>query len=744
MTDPGDLDPASAAMPHDDAVLLISGSDLSSTRPLRDRQVPALVLSDGPHGLAMNLPDWAGKVPATCFPAPTALAATWDADLVQRVARAIGAEARAAGAHVLLGPSINVKRSPLGGRGFEYYAEDPMLAGRVGEAFVRGVQSAGVAACVKHFAVNSQETDRMRVSAEVSPRALREIYLAAFEHIVRTANPALLMASYNRVNGEYAAQNRLLLTTILRGEWGFDGAVISDWGAVDDPVAAVAAGLDLEMPGPAEGSRAAVRAALDTGDLDADDVLRAAGRVARAARTWATTKIEPTGVDHAAHHALAREVAAGSFALLRNDGTLPLAPDGGRVLVVGALARSPRIQGGGSSAVEPICVDDWIGALGEASTREVTFEPGYSVDGPTVVEQDELRRGAVALAEAADDVVVVVGPDTESEGFDRSTIELPADQLTLVRALRSANPRTVVVLNNGGAIEVGGWHEDVAAILDCWLPGQAGGAALADVLFGHVNPSGKLTETMPLTVRDTPTYLGFPGTGGHAFHGEGVFVGYRGYDAAERPVGFPFGHGLSYTTFAYSDAQADLLDGGGVDVAFTIRNSGDRDGAEVWQIYIEPAPGPVAKPPRTLATFGKVRLAAGEERRIEALVDRRAFARWDEREEGWVVDEGTYGIAVGSSSRDLRIGADVFVPGSGPSRRLDERSTLREWLADARRRRALLDEVTAADPTGTSAAFLESETILTMIGDMPVKRLFGDPAIALNADVLDRVRTLDD
>ncbi|WP_435738572.1 glycoside hydrolase family 3 C-terminal domain-containing protein [Cellulosimicrobium sp. PMB13] len=709
----------------EDAAGLLFGADMATTRSSDD--VPRLVLSDGPSGLAMNLPGFAGKVPATSFPAPVALAATWDVGLVEQVGAAIGAEARAAGADVLLGPSVNIKRSPLGGRNFEYYSEDPHLAGRAGAAFVRGVQSEGVGACVKHFAVNSQETDRMRVSAEVDERALREIYLPAFEHVVRESRPAMVMASYNRVNGVHAAQDPWLLSRVLREEWGFDGAVVSDWGAVDDPVAAVAAGLDLQMPGPADAARDAVLDAVTDGRLDAHSVLDAAGRLGSVARRWAGRPARP--VDRVAHEALARRVAESSVVLLRNEGgTLPLRGDG-TLLVVGELARAPHREGGGSAHVgtdaPEASGDTPLDALRVAWDGEVRFEPGS----PAVRRQ----------AQAADAVVVVVGPraGSDSEGYDRDTIDLPAEQVRLIDAVAASGTPTVVVINAGGVVRTTPWDRSVGAVVHMWLPGGAGGRAVVDVLTGAVNPSGRLPETFPLALHDTPTWPGFPATGGRAFHAEGTLVGYRWYDRAEKDVAYPFGHGLSYTTFAYSGLEVAAEDDERVGLRFTLSNTGDRAGAEVWQAYVGREGADRTEAVRRLVGFGRVHLAAGASVEVDLTVDRRGFATWDQAAGGWTVTAGDHAVEVGASSRDLR--ARVVVPRAahGPRARPTLRSTLREWVEDDVLGPRLLSAAAAADPSGATTGFLTNPVVRVMIGDLPIARLVPDPTNALSTELLD-------
>ncbi|MFJ9387820.1 glycoside hydrolase family 3 C-terminal domain-containing protein [Nocardioides sp. NPDC101246] len=715
-----------------EAATLLSGADMVSTQAIAEHGIASVRMSDGPHGLAMNLPDWTGKVRATCFPSATALAATWDTPLVGRVAAAIGAEARANGAAVLLGPGLNIKRSPLGGRGFEYYSEDPVLAGHIGAAFVEGVQSSGVGACVKHYAVNSQETDRMRVSAEVSERALREIYLSAFEYVVRTARPAAVMASYNRVNGEYVTQSHRLLTETLREEWGFDGVVISDWGAVEDRVRALAAGLDLEMPGTGTESRDKILAAVSVGDLDEARVRASARRISDLARSW-TPSEDGRSVRTAAHHRLSVEAAAAAMVLLSNDGTLPLDVDGEEpILVVGPAALEPRIQGEGSSRVGVGDLQAPWAAIEAATDRPVRYEPGYA--GATGVEEDLGARVAEAAANARDVVLFVAG-DAESEGYDRASIDLADEQIELIDQLVAANPRTVVVLNNGGVLAGGDWVQQPAALVEAWLPGEGYAEAVADVLFGCVNPAARMPETMPISIADTPAHLDFPGTGGRTFHGEGVFVGYRGYDRAGREVAFPFGHGLSYTTFEYRRLTAARV-GDDVHVRFSLANTGKHAGAEVWQVYAEPASSSVPVPTRVLCGFGKQHLEPGDQVVIEVTVPWRAFARWDDRLDGWCVDGGEAQIAVGASSRDLRQSVRLHVDHRSPDSALAEGSTLREWLDHPVLGPALIEEASTADPSGATVDFITNPVVRTMIGDMPIRRLFGDPTNALSSDML--------
>ena len=514
---------------------------------------------------------------------------------------------------MVLGPGINIKRSPLCGRNFEYVSEDPHLAGRVAAGLVEGLQGEGVGACVKHFAANNQETDRLRVNAEVDERTLREIYLPAFEHVITTARPWTVMCAYNKVNGTYASQHRWLLTEVLREEWGFDGLVMSDWGAVADRVPALAAGLDLEMPPHLGVSDRAIVEAVADGTLPEEVLDTAVARVLRLVeRARARTAAD---MADPAHHALARRAAAACMVLLRNDGVLPLASTG-RIAVVGAFATTPRYQGAGSSQVNPTRVDspldELVAALPDA---KVDYAAGFGIDDPS--EDAALAEEAVRVAAGADVVVAYLGLPAiaESEGFDRTHIDLPTAQTDLLARLGGAGAPVVVVLANGSAVRTAPWEQHAAAVLECWLGGQAVGGAIADVLTGAADPGGRLAETIPLRLEDTPSYLNFPGEEGLVRYGEGVFVGYRGFDAAGREVAYPFGHGLSYTTFAYDDL-AVRVSGTDVTVEVTVSNTGGRAGREVAQLYVGDPEAAVARPPRELKGFAAVELGPGEQRRI--------------------------------------------------------------------------------------------------------------------------------
>ncbi|GAA0303902.1 glycoside hydrolase family 3 C-terminal domain-containing protein [Kineococcus aurantiacus] len=676
-----------AELTLEEKAALLDGSDFWHTEPVERLGVPALMLTDGPHGLRKQAEggDHLGlnaSVPATCFPPAAGLASSWDTDLLRRVGQALGREARAERVSVLLGPGVNMKRSPLCGRNFEYFSEDPVLAGDLAAALVEGVQSQGVGTSLKHFAANNQETQRMTVSADVDERTLREIYLTAFERVVTRAQPWTVMCSYNRINGVYASEDPWLLTRVLREEWGFEGLVVSDWGAVNVREDGVRAGLDLEMPSSSGAGARRVLEAVATGRLSTADVDRSVLRVLELVGKSRAALAEPGGFDVEAHHALAREAATRSAVLLKNEGgVLPLAATGGTVAVVGEFARTPRYQGAGSSQVNPTRVDDALTALrAQLTGREVTFAAGYV---PESEDTDPaLVAEAVANAAAAEVVVLFLGlPDSyESEGYDREHTNLPPAQTALLEQVVAANPDVVVVLANGSVVNLEPWQGSVRAVLEGWLGGQAGGGAVADLLSGAVNPSGKLAETIPLRYRDNPTIGNFPGEHGHVRYGEGLLIGYRWYDAHSLPVAAAFGHGLSYTTFDYSGLRLAAGEGG-LDVHVTITNSGPVTGSEVVQVYVADTEATVSRPDQELKGFARVTLEPGQSREVVVTLDERAFSFWHSTAGRWVVEGGEFGIRVGASSRDIRLATTVELPGDGVHVPLAADSELGTWLA---------------------------------------------------------------
>ncbi|WP_067856623.1 glycoside hydrolase family 3 C-terminal domain-containing protein [Nocardia shimofusensis] len=722
-----------------DKAALGSGADFWTTKSVGE--IESVTMTDGPHGVRRQVgaTDHLGlseSLPATCFPPAVGLAQGWDAELVRRVAVALGHEARAAAVDVLLGPGVNIKRDPRGGRNFEYYSEDPLLTGVLGAAWVQGLQSTGVGASLKHFAANNAEHDRMRSSSDVDARPLREIYLRAFAHIVRTARPWTVMCSYNRINGVHACEDRWLLTEVLRGEWGFDGVVVSDWGAVTDRVRAVRAGLDLEMPGSGGASDARVVSAVEAGVLDPADLDRAAERMAvLAERVRQGRQLHVPEVDVAAHHALAREVAGRCVVLLKNDRELLPLSAGSALAVVGEFAESPRYQGGGSSHVNAARLDVPLEEIrAHAGPGSVTYARGFTTDGTG--DADALRVEAVAVASEAAVAVVFLGlaANQESEGFDRTDIELPADQLRLLTEVVRVQPRTVVVLAHGGMLRLEPVAAQAQAILDGGLLGQAGGGGLADVLFGVVNPSGRLAETAPRRLQDTPAFLNFPGEHSRVRYGEGLFVGYRWYDAREMEVCFPFGHGLSYTSFDYSELTVDS-DAVGWVVEVTVTNTGSWDGREVVQVYVGLPGSSVVRPVRVLAGFATVDVAAGTSVRVAVPIRREDLAYWDPRLDRWVVEGGEYEVFVGASSRDLRGRARVPVAGDEVRVPVTLDSTLGEALADPKAAEAL-GKVAAGMGAMLGGGSALGVDLLRMLESIPLRRLAN---FGVDAEELDRL-----
>lgn len=719
---------------------LLAGESHWKTYAAPSAGIPSLFLSDGPHGLrkqegAQDCMGIAESRPATCFPTASALACSFDPELVERVGAAIGEEARRQGVDVVLGPGVNIKRHPLCGRNFEYFSEDPVVSGELGAAMVRGIQSRGVGACLKHFAANSQEHARMVSDSVVDERTLRELYLAPFEHVVRHARPWSVMTAYNKLNGVYCSEHEWLLREALRGEWGFDGAVVSDWGAMSSSVASVRAGLDLCMPGPRRDHARALVEAVRSGELEEGCVNEAASHIERLARRVKACQAEGSigGAPalsltdeefYRAHADLAREAAAQSAVLLKNDGVLPLNPDA-KVAVIGAFARMPRYQGSGSSRINPKIIDNiWY----RLEQRGVAAEYADGCD-PTTGDADERQLlEAETLAARSDVAVVVAGLPAryESEGFDRKLMVMPRGMRELIDHICAANPRTVVVLQGGAPMEMP-WRDSPAAILLMYLSGCQGGGAAVDVLVGDVNPSGKLAETWPVDSAQTALGTTYPDMDNEVFYREGPFVGYRYYDAVDVEPAFPFGHGESYTEFAYEGlgvktcvgnpvGDAEPPAGGGVsrgtpgsgapprrvdscsqpsdcpleiEVSFTLRNIGSRIGAEVAQVYIAPAAGVVPQPcpVQWLAGFSKIELEPGRERRIMLCLDGTAFRKWDASLHCWRVYSGEYEIRVASSSRDVRLTASIAIG--------DKRSAFNP--EQARDRRNIAEELLMSD-----------------------------------------------
>ena len=643
---------------------LLSGSTVFTTRALPGKGVPAITLSDGPNGVRKQAgaADHLGlnpSVPATCFPTSATVANSWDPALGEAVGAAMGEEAAAQGVSVLLGPGLNIKRSPLCGRNFEYFSEDPYLAGKMAAAYVRGIQKNGIAACPKHFAVNSQELRRMASDSIVDERTLRELYLTGFEMVVKEAQPKTIMSSYNLINGTYANENAHLLQDILRRDWGFEGAVVTDWGGSNDHALGVKNGSTLEMPAPGGDAIRELMKAVQTGKITEADVdARLEELLELVFTTKAAVDAAPGKFDADAHHALARRVAAQSIVLLKNENSLLPLIKKEKVAVIGDFAQTPRYQGAGSSAVNSIKVDSFLDCLAQSGLNSIGYAKGFDRQGKP---DEALKTEAVQLAENADVVLLFMGLDEikESEGIDRADMKLVDNQLALLTAVAAVNPNVVVLLSAGSSLE-SQWVKDCKALVYGCLGGQAGAGALVDVLTGAQNPCGKLAETWACSHDDTPAKENFGGDGPTVEYREGLYVGYRYYDTAGVPTAFPFGYGLSYTTFAYSDLKADETG-----VTLTVTNTGSCAGAEVVQLYVAKPDAKIFRPAKELKGFAKVYLAAGESKTVTIPLDDKAFRYWNVATHRWEVEGGSYQLLAGASSADIRLTTAVTVEGTG-------------------------------------------------------------------------------
>ena len=642
---------------------LLSGAETFKTRGMPEHGIPQIWLSDGPHGLRKQAgeSDHLGlnpSVPATCFPTASAVANSWDAALGEEIGAALGEEAAAQEVSVVLGPGLNMKRNPLCGRSFEYFSEDPYLAGKLAAGYIRGIQSKGVAACPKHFAVNSQETRRMASDSIVDERTLREIYLTGFEIAVKEGHPRSIMSSYNLVNGTYANENKHLLMEILRGEWGFDGAVITDWGGSNDHALGVKNGSTLEMPAPGGDSVRELLAAVESGKITESDIdARLSELLPLVFDTKAALDAAPREFDAAAHHALARRAAAESLVLLKNEGSLlPLAA-GSKVAVIGDFAKNPRYQGAGSSMVNSTQVDVLLDKLIDSELNVIGYQQGFDRHGKP---DAALQKSACELATQADTVILCMGLDeiAESEGLDRSNLRLAQNQVDLLQAVAAVNPKIVVVLYSGSVVETP-WLDNCQALLYAALGGQAGAGAVADALTGKVNPCGKLAETWPLTYADVPSAADFATRRKTVEYREGLYIGYRYFTTAEKAVRFPFGYGMSYTTFAYSDMAADEQG-----VSLTVTNTGSVAGTEIVQLYIAKKNSELFRPAKELKGFARVTLAPGEKQRITIMLDDKAFRFWNVKANRWEIEGGEYELLVGASVEDIRLCEKISVHGT--------------------------------------------------------------------------------
>lgn len=652
---------------------LLSGAETFKTRGMPEHGIPQIWLSDGPHGLRKQAgeSDHLGlnpSVPATCFPTASAVANSWDAALGEEIGAALGEEAAAQEVSVVLGPGLNMKRNPLCGRSFEYFSEDPYLAGKLAAGYIRGIQSKGVAACPKHFAVNSQETRRMASDSIVDERTLREIYLTGFEIAVKEGHPRSIMSSYNLVNGTYANENKHLLMEILRGEWGFDGAVITDWGGSNDHALGVKNGSTLEMPAPGGDSVRELLAAVESGKISESDIdARLSELLPLVFDTKAALDAAPREFDAAAHHALARRAAEESLVLLKNEGSLlPLAA-GSKVAVIGDFAKNPRYQGAGSSMVNSTQVDVLLDKLIDSELNVIGYQQGFDRHGKP---DAALQKSACELAAQANAVILCMGLDeiAESEGLDRSNLRLAQNQVDLLQAVAAVNPKIVVVLYSGSVVETP-WLDNCQTLLYAALGGQAGAGAVADALTGKVNPCGKLAETWPLAYADVPSAADFATRRKTVEYREGLYIGYRYFTTAEKAVRFPFGYGMSYTTFAYSDMAADEQG-----VSLIVTNTGSVAGTEIVQLYVAKKNSDLFRPAKELKGFARVTLAPGEKQRITIMLDDKAFRFWNVKANRWEIEGGEYELLVGASVEDIRLCEKISVHGTATVHPYEDRN----------------------------------------------------------------------
>lgn len=667
---------------------LCSGFDYWHTAAVNHVGVPSIMLTDGPHGIRKRVEEKSKDekmslkgVPAICYPTACATACSWDPDLIYKMGEALGDECLKERVSVLLGPGTNIKRSPLCGRNFEYFSEDPYLAGEMAASFINGVQSKGIGTSLKHFAANNQETRRMTVNTVVDERALREIYLAPFESAVKKAQPWTIMAAYNRLNGTYCAENKWLLTDVLRNEWGYKGIVVTDWGAENDRVAGLLAGQELEMPSSdGEGNKQIV-AAVKQGLVEESYLDELVDRLIDMALKGEKVLGNYT-YDAAAHHKLAREIAGQCLVLMKNDGNLLPLDKKAKITVIGEMAKKPRYQGAGSSLINPIQLDSAFETFVQMGV-EFQYAPGYSTAKKNKTSDDTFVAEAVSKAKGAEAVLLFIGltDEFETEGNDRKHMHLPPLHDRLVNEVLKVNKNVIVVLSGGSSVEMP-WADEVPAILNTFLTGQASGSAVCDVLFGDVNPCGKLAETYPYALSDNSSANYFPGTPVSVEYRESVYVGYRYYDKAQKAVRFPFGHGLSYTTFEYSDLKVSadkIQDTDTLTVSFTVKNTGDRDGAEVAELYVSDVESTIFRPEKELKGFKKVFLKAGEAKTVEITLDKRAFAYYNVNIHDWHVESGAFKILVGASSRDIRLETAVEVTSTVTAEIPDYRETAPEY-----------------------------------------------------------------
>nr|WP_223275777.1 glycoside hydrolase family 3 C-terminal domain-containing protein [Paenibacillus elgii] len=728
---------------------LCSGLNFWQTKPVERLGIPSILLTDGPHGLrkqrgGLDHLGFADSVPATCFPSAAGLACSWDRKLMEQVGVALGEECQAEDVAILLGPAANIKRSPLCGRNFEYFSEDPYLSSEMAAYHIQGVQSQGVGTSLKHFAVNNQEHRRMTVDAVVDERTLREIYLASFEGAVKQVQPWTVMCAYNKVNGEYCSEHENLLTRILKEEWGHEGFVVSDWGAVNDRAKGLAAGLELEMPSSNGLGDRKIVDAVKSGRLSEEALDKAVERIVRVVFQAVDRKKEHASFDAEAHHELARIVARESMVLLKNeDGILPLKKDR-TIAVIGALAKDLRYQGGGSSHINPTRLDDICEEMHRAAGAEasIVYAAGYPLESDDI--DDRLLQEAKLAAAQAEAAVIFAGlPERyESEAYDRQHLRIPDNHRKLIDAVAEVQSNVVVVLSNGAPIEMP-WIDRVKGVLEGYLGGQALGGAIADLLFGDANPCGKLAETFPKQLSHNPSYLNFPGEGDKVEYKEGLFVGYRYYDAKQLEPLFPFGHGLSYTTFEYIGMTVDkreINDTETVRIGVRVRNTGELPGKEIVQLYVRDVEASVIRPEKELKGFEKVELAPGEEKRVEFVLDKRAFAYYNPELQDWHVESGDFEILIGKSSAELVLQETIRVQSTVRLKKTVSRNSLVGDLLDDSQLSPLFREMLRKYSENKVMHALEedgSDMMLEFVRNMPLRVLAAFSQGAVTEEMLE-------
>lgn len=717
---------------------LCSGADFWNTMGIERLGIPSVMMTDGPHGLRKQegTADHLGlnkSVNAVCFPAACATASSFDVELMERMGQILGDECQAENVSMLLGPAVNIKRSPLCGRNFEYMSEDPYLTGKMASAYIRGVQSKGIGTSMKHFAANNQETDRMQISSEVSERAFREIYLPAFEEAVKKAQPKTVMCSYNKINGVFSSENKELLTDILRDEWGFEGYVVSDWGAVNDRVKGLKAGLDLEMPGSEGYNTRKIIQAVENGELEEEILDRTVERILKVVFSYTDNRKAETVFDREKDHKAAADIETECAVLLENRGVLPLKKEQ-KVVYIGEFAKKPRYQGGGSSHIN---TDSVVSALETAvrKGRAVEYVKGFSSERDEMTEE-ELKQ-ACETAAGADVVVIFAGlPDSfESEGYDRKHLGMPNCQNALIEAVAEAQPNTIVVLHNGAPVEMP-WLGKVKAVLEAYLGGQAVGGAVVNVLYGNANPSGRLAETFPLRIQDTPCYLNYGGEHDKSVYSEGVFVGYRYYTSKEMEVLFPFGYGLSYTTFSYGNLTLDkkeFKESEKLLVSVDVTNTGACTGKEVVQLYVAPKGGTIIRPVRELKAFEKTELAPGETKTVTFELDSRAYAYWNTEIHDWHVETGAYEIQICRNAQEVLLSEEVQVESETVLPKVYTlNSTMGEIMADPKGKAILeqaMSEMEGMDGESTEeqmqddSGVINDEMMAAMMEAMPLRQM---------------------